>query len=66
MLRASESCSPSDGPRRVATHEPIPEPVDARVSAPEHRPPRSAKVFARDAPPSEEREFSRGGDEEIA
>ncbi|MGK4001464.1 hypothetical protein WMF31_02485 [Sorangium sp. So ce1036] len=55
-----------DGPRRVATHERIPEPIDARVTVPEHRPPRSEKVFARDAPSAEERELSRGGDEVIA
>jgi hypothetical protein len=36
------------------------------VTAPEHRPLRSEKVFPRDAPPPEERELSRGGDEVIA
>ncbi|WP_437974289.1 hypothetical protein WMF11_38020 [Sorangium sp. So ce295] len=42
------------------------EALDARVTVPEHRPPRSQKVFARDAPSPEERELSRGGDEVIA
>ena len=55
-----------DGPRRVAAHDRIPEPIDARVTVPEHRPPRSEKVFARDAPSPEERELSRGGEEVIA
>lgn len=55
-----------DGPRRIATHERLPEPVDARVSVPEHRPPRGERVFARDALSPEERELSRGGDEVMA
>lgn len=55
-----------DGPRRIATHERLAEPVDARVTVPEHRPPRGEKVFARDASSPEERELSRGGDEVMA
>jgi hypothetical protein len=36
------------------------------VTAPEHRPPRSGKVVAREAPSREEGELSCGGDEVIA
>ncbi len=36
------------------------------MTVPEHRPPRSEKVFARDAPSPEERELSRGGEEVIS
>jgi transposase len=52
-----------DGPRRVATHERVPEASEARVTLVEHRPPRSAKVFARDASSSDERELAKGGPE---
>jgi transposase len=52
-----------DGPRRVAVHDRLLEPTDARVTQPDHRPPRGAKVFARDAPSPEERELARGGEE---
>jgi hypothetical protein len=55
-----------DGPRRVATHERVPQAADARVTLPEHRPPRSARVFARDAQSSEERELAQGGAEMAA
>ena len=44
-----------DGPRRVASHKRVLEPVDARVIVPEHRPPRSEGVFARHAMPVEEK-----------
>ncbi|WP_437597524.1 hypothetical protein [Sorangium sp. So ce590] len=36
------------------------------MTAPEHGPPRSKKVFTRDTPSPEERELSYGGDEVIA
>lgn len=35
-----------DGPRRVASHERVAEPIDARVMLAEHRPPRTEGVFA--------------------
>jgi hypothetical protein len=47
-----------DGPRRVAAHARIVEPTDARVTLPEHRPPRGSKVFAKGAPSIEERELT--------
>jgi hypothetical protein len=47
-----------DGPRRVASHGRILEPLDARVTLPEHRPPRGSKVFAKDTPAPEEREIA--------
>jgi transposase len=49
-----------DGPRRVATHDRVLEPTDARVTLPEHRPPRGAKVFAKGTPSPEERELTTG------
>jgi transposase len=52
-----------DGPRRIATHDRALEPLDARVTLPEHRPPRGAKVFARGTPSPEERELTQGGAE---
>ncbi|HEY5677313.1 MAG TPA: hypothetical protein VIR81_11015 [Myxococcales bacterium] len=52
-----------DGPRRVASHARIVEPLDARVTLPEHRPPRGSKVFARDTPSPEERELGAAGPE---
>jgi hypothetical protein len=52
-----------DGPRRVASHARILEPLDARVTLPEHRPPRSAGVFAKGAPAAEEKELAAAGDE---
>ena len=55
-----------DGPRRVATHDRVVEPLDARVTLPEHRPPRGAKVFAKGTPSPEERELSQGGAEVAA
>jgi hypothetical protein len=50
-----------DGPRCVAVHDKEVDPTDARITLPEHRPPRGAKVFARDATSPEECELSRGG-----
>lgn len=38
-----------DGPRRVASHAKVLEPIDARVLDPTHRPPRHEGVFARRA-----------------
>jgi hypothetical protein len=55
-----------DGPRRVAAHERLVEPTDARVTLPEHRPPRGSKVFAKGTPSLEERELTKGGDEVTA
>jgi len=55
-----------DGPRRVATHTRIVEPTDARVTLPEHRPPRGSKVLARGAPSVEERELATLGAEVAA
>lgn len=51
------------GPRCVAVHDKLIEPTDARVTSPEHRPPRGEKVFARDATSPEERELTQGGAE---
>jgi transposase len=51
------------GPRRVAAHDRIVEPTDARVTLPEHRPPRGAKVFAKDTLSPEERELTAAGAE---
>lgn len=50
-----------DGPRRVALHDKLLDPTDTRVTLPEHRPPRGAKVFARDALSQEERELAQKG-----
>jgi hypothetical protein len=47
----------------VAAHDRVVEPIDARVTLPEHRPPRSAKVFARSARSPEERELTAKGAE---
>ncbi len=55
-----------DGPRRIATHDRALEPLDARVTLPEHRPPRGAKVFAKGTPSPEERELTQGGAEVAA
>lgn len=44
-----------DGPRRVAEHKRVLDLLDARVTAPEHRPPRSEGVFARRAESAEQR-----------
>jgi transposase len=52
-----------DGPRCVAVHDRIIDPTDARVTLPEHRPPRGAKVFAKDAESPEERELAQAGAE---
>jgi hypothetical protein len=38
-----------NGPRRVATHRRVVDPIDARVTVPEHRPPRNEGVDARRA-----------------
>jgi hypothetical protein len=54
-----------DGPRRVAVHDRVPEAGEARVTLPEHRPPRSEKVFARGTPSPEERELTSKGGVEI-
>lgn len=43
-----------DGPRRVAVHAKVLEPIDARVTDPSHRPPRHEGVFARRATSVEE------------
>ena len=52
-----------DGPRRIAVHDKVLEPIDARVTSPGHRPPRSEGLFARDAPSAEERELTAVGAE---
>lgn len=44
-----------DGPRRVASHRRVIEPDNVRVTAAEHRPPRSEGVFARQAASLDER-----------
>ena len=44
-----------DGPRRVASHTKVREPLDVRVTVAEHRPPRSEGVFARSAVTVEEK-----------
>jgi hypothetical protein len=55
-----------DGPRRLAEHNKVLEPQDGRVTAPEHRPPRAEKVFARDATSPEERQLQGAGAEIVA
>jgi transposase len=55
-----------DGPRCVAVHERIVDPIDTRVTLPAHRPPRGAKVFAKDTLSPEERELSQVGPEVAA
>lgn len=55
-----------DGPRRVAVHNKVPEPIDSKVTLAEHRPPRGEKAFARDTPPAEERELTAVGAEMVA
>jgi len=54
-----------EGPRRVAVHDKVLDPSDTRVILPEHRPPRGANVFARDAISAEERELALVGAEMI-
>ena len=44
-----------EGPRRVATHARAPELTDARVTAPEHRPPRQEGAFARNTVSTEQK-----------
>lgn len=44
-----------EGPRRLASHAKVLEPIDARVTDPSHRPPRNEGVFARHAVSVEER-----------
>jgi len=44
-----------DGPRRVAEHKRVRDPVDARVTAPEHRPPRNEGPCARRSESIEQR-----------
>jgi len=44
-----------DGPRRVASHPRLLDPLDARVTDPAHRPPRHEGVFARRVPAEEKR-----------
>jgi predicted transcriptional regulator len=46
------------GPRRVAEHKRVLEPVDARVTMQEHRPPRSEGLFARHAVSVEEKRLT--------
>lgn len=48
-----------DGPRIVASHARVAEPVDARSTLPEHRPPRSEAFFARKATEDERRLVTR-------
>jgi transposase len=55
-----------DGPRRIAVHARIIDPSDARITAPEHRPPRGEKVFARNAMSPEEVELASVGAEMAA
>jgi transposase len=47
-----------DGPRRVASHKRVLEPIDMRVTAQEHRPPRNEGLFARHAVSVEERRLT--------
>lgn len=47
-----------DGPRRVASHERVALPDNVRITAAEHRPPRSEGVFARRTPPVEEQRLA--------
>lgn len=47
-----------DGARHVGSHEKVLEPIDARVTDPAHRPPRSEGFFARRAVSVEERRIS--------
>lgn len=44
-----------DGPRRVASHQRVPESIDARVTNPEHRPPRHEGFFVRQVPNEQRR-----------
>jgi hypothetical protein len=48
-----------DGPRRVASHRKVLEPLDLRVTDPAHRPPRGQGQKARAAAPPEEAEVLR-------
>lgn len=47
-----------DGPRQVASHDKVLEPLDARVTESTHRPPRSEGVFARRTMSVEERRIT--------
>jgi transposase len=51
----SETIEVYDGPRLVASHARLAEPLDTRVTAPEHRPPRGERQKA--GPPIEEKEL---------
>ena len=44
-----------EGPRRVAAHKRVVDPIDTRVTDPAHRPPRSAGFFARRSSDEEQR-----------
>lgn len=57
VRESKERIDAFDGPRRVATHERIVEPSNARVTLAEHRPPRSEGIFAR-RPALEERRLA--------
>lgn len=47
MRETKEHIEVFDGPRRVAVHVKVIEPLDARVTDPAHRPPRHEGAFAR-------------------
>ncbi len=55
-----------DGPRRVASHARLALPLDVRVTAPEHRPPRNEGVFARRALGAEEQRLGARMPEAVA
>lgn len=55
-----------DGPRRIAVHEKVPDRSDMIITLEEHRPPRSERVFARNALTVEERELAGVGAEMVA
>ena len=51
-----------DGPRRVASHRRVLDPIDVRITLPEHRPPRG-EGRTKNAPPPEEAELLRAAPE---
>ncbi len=55
-----------DGPRRVGVHTRLLDRSEEKVTSAEHRPPRSEKVWARNAPTLEERELAAAGAEVAA
>ena len=57
MRESKDRVDVFQGPRRVATHARAPDLTDARVTSPEHRPPRHEGVLARNTVSSEHKQI---------